>query len=60
MRKGQISISPRGGNFQFSAGGERCMYLKKKFTPRFVHATASKQKHSLQESNKNTKYVLTI
>ena len=29
MQKGQISISPRGGNFQFSAGGERYMYLKK-------------------------------
>ena len=26
----------------------------------FVHATASKQKHPLQESNKNAKYLLTI
>ena len=28
-RKVKISISPRGGNFQFSARGERYMYLKK-------------------------------
>ena len=26
----------------------------------FVHATADKQKHLLQESNKNTKYVIAI
>ena len=28
-RKVKISISPRGGNFQFSARGERYVYLKK-------------------------------
>ena len=28
-RKVKISISPRGGNFQFSAWGERHVYLKK-------------------------------
>ena len=27
-RKVKISISPWGGNFQFSARGERCVYLK--------------------------------
>ena len=27
---------------------------------RFAHVTASKQKHPLQESHKNTKYVLVI
>ena len=27
---------------------------------RFAHVTASKQKHPLQESNKNTEYVLVI
>ena len=32
-RKVKISISLRGGNFQFSARGERYMYLKNKFTP---------------------------
>ena len=28
-RKVKISISPRGGTFQFSARGERYVYLKK-------------------------------
>ena len=28
-RKVKISISPQGGNFQFSARGERYVYLKK-------------------------------
>ena len=32
--------------------------LRKKTQP--VHATTSKEKHPLQESNKNSKYVLTI
>ena len=29
-RKVKISILPQGGNFQFSARGERYVYLKKK------------------------------
>ena len=38
-RKVKISISRRGGNFQFSARGERYMYLKKKMTwGEFHHA----------------------
>ena len=32
-RKVKISISPQGGNFQFSARGERYMYVKKKIHP---------------------------
>ena len=32
-RKVKISISPRSKNVQFSAPGERYVYLKKKFSP---------------------------